>query len=261
MRRKQEIIRTNDSVVLQDVRRVYGKGGSTVVALGGVSISFARGTFTAVMGPSGSGKSTFLHCAAGLDRPTSGSVVIDDQPLADLNERQLTELRRERIGFVFQSFNLLPALTVWQNVTLPQELDGRRTNRAQVRDVLDRVGLSDKHKKRPGELSGGQQQRVAIARALVARPAVIFADEPTGALDTQTAADVLELLREPVRSQGQTVVMVTHDPVAASYADQVVFLADGLLAGSLVAPTAEQVADRLTHLGARAAARAQAVAR
>jgi putative ABC transport system ATP-binding protein len=261
MRRKKEIIRTNDSVVLQDVRRVYGKGGNTVVALGGVSISFARGTFTAVMGPSGSGKSTFLHCAAGLDRPTSGSVVIDDQPLAELNERQLTELRRERIGFVFQSFNLLPALTVWQNVTLPQELDGRRTNRAQVREVLDRVGLSDKYKKRPGELSGGQQQRVAIARALVARPAVIFADEPTGALDTQTAADVLELLREPVRTQGQTVVMVTHDPVAASYADQVVFLADGMLAGSLVEPTAEQVADRLTHLGARAAARLQAVVR
>jgi putative ABC transport system ATP-binding protein len=259
MRRKKETIsRTGDSVVLHDVRRVYGRGGNSVVALDGVSISFARGSFTAVMGPSGSGKSTFLHCAAGLDRPTSGTVAIDDQPLAGLNERQLTELRRERIGFVFQSFNLLPALTVWQNVTLPQELDGRRTNKAAVREVLDRVGLSGKHKSRPGELSGGQQQRVAIARALVARPAVIFADEPTGALDTQTAADVLDLLREPVRAQGQTVVMVTHDPVAASYADQVVFLADGLLAGSLMEPTAEQVADRLTHLGARAARAARA---
>ncbi|MFC5265612.1 ABC transporter ATP-binding protein [Kribbella qitaiheensis] len=254
MRRKQQTIsRTGDSVVLHDVRRVYGRGNNAVVALDGISISFARGTFTAVMGPSGSGKSTFLHCAAGLDRPTSGTVTIDDQPLAGLNEKHLTELRRERIGFVFQSFNLLPALTVWQNVTLPQQLDGRRPNRAAVRDVLERVGLSDKQKNRPGELSGGQQQRVAIARALVARPAVIFADEPTGALDTQTAADVLELLREPVRSQGQTVVMVTHDPVAASYADQVVFLADGVLAGSLIAPTAEQVADRMTHLGARAA--------
>jgi putative ABC transport system ATP-binding protein len=262
MRRSKEVLtRSNHSVVLQDVRRVYGKGGNAVTALDGVSISFARGTFTAVMGPSGSGKSTFLHCAAGLDRPTAGTVAIDDVPLAGLSERQLTELRRERIGFVFQSFNLLPALTVWQNVTLPQELDGRRTNKAAVREVLDRVGLSGKHKARPGELSGGQQQRVAIARALVAGPAVIFADEPTGALDTQTAADVLDLLREPVRTQGQTVVMVTHDPVAASYADQVVFLADGLLAGSLVAPTAEQVADRLTHLGARAAARLQAVVR
>ncbi|MFB6726555.1 ABC transporter ATP-binding protein [Kribbella sp. NPDC056345] len=250
-RRQDAAVRSEHSVVLQDVRRVYGRGGNSVIALDGVSIGFGRGTFTAVMGPSGSGKSTFLHCAAGLDRPTSGSVLIDGLPLAGMNERQLTELRRERIGFVFQSFNLLPALTVWQNVVLPQELDGRRPNKAAVREVLERVGLGDKQRNRPGELSGGQQQRVAIARALVARPAVIFADEPTGALDTQTAADVLELLREPVRTQGQTVVMVTHDPVAASYADQVVFLADGRLAGSLIAPTAEQVADRLTHLGAR----------
>ncbi|GAB2670390.1 ABC transporter ATP-binding protein [Kribbella swartbergensis] len=260
-RRSQEPLDgTGYSVVLHDVRRVYGRGANAVTALDGISINFAPGTFTAVMGPSGSGKSTFLHCAAGLDRPTSGSVLIDGRSLAELNERRLTELRRERIGFVFQSFNLLPALTVWQNVCLPQQLDGRRVDRAVVRDVLDRVGLGDRHKHRPGELSGGQQQRVAIARALVARPAVIFADEPTGALDTQTAADVLELLREPVRSQGQTVVMVTHDPVAASYADQVVFLADGVLAGSLTAPTAEQVADRMTHLGARSKA-AVAVAR
>ncbi len=250
-KRQEAVLPSEHSVVLQDVRRVYGRGGSTVTALDGVSIGFGRGTFTAVMGPSGSGKSTFLHCAAGLDRPTSGSVLIDGLPLAGMNERQLTELRRERIGFVFQSFNLLPALTVWQNVVLPQELDGRRPNKTAVREVLERVGLTDKQRNRPGELSGGQQQRVAIARALVARPAVIFADEPTGALDTQTAADVLELLREPVRTQGQTVVMVTHDPVAASYADQVVFLADGRLAGSLIAPTAEQVADRMTHLGAR----------
>jgi putative ABC transport system ATP-binding protein len=250
--RKQEpVANPGYSVVLEEVRRVYGRGGNAVAALNGISIKFAPGTFTAVMGPSGSGKSTFLHCAAGLDRPTSGSVQIDGQALAGLSERRLTELRRERIGFVFQSFNLLPTLTVWQNVCLPQELDGRRPNKAAVRQVLERVGLGDRHKHRPGELSGGQQQRVAIARALVARPAVIFADEPTGALDTQTAADVLELLREPVRTQGQTVVMVTHDPVAASYADQVVFLADGVLAGSLTAPTAEQVADRMTHLGAR----------
>jgi putative ABC transport system ATP-binding protein len=257
-RTRETVVGTEYSVVLQDVRRVYGRGSNTVTALNGISINFAPGTFTAVMGPSGSGKSTFLHCAAGLDRPTSGSVFIDGQALAGLSERRLTELRRERIGFVFQSFNLLPALTVWQNVTLPQELDGRRVNRAAVRAVLDRVGLTDKRKNRPSELSGGQQQRVAIARALVARPAVIFADEPTGALDTQTAADVLELLREPVRTQGQTVVMVTHDPVAASYADQVVFLADGVLAGSLTAPTAEEVADRMTHLGARSKLKAVA---
>ena len=257
-RTRETVVGTEYSVVLNDVRRVYGRGTNTVTALNGISINFTPGTFTAVMGPSGSGKSTFLHCAAGLDRPTSGSVYIDGQPLAGLSERRLTELRRERIGFVFQSFNLLPALTVWQNVTLPQELDGRRVNRAAVREVLDRVGLGDRRKHRPGELSGGQQQRGAIARALVARPAVIFADEPTGALDTQTAADVLELLREPVRTQGQTVVMVTHDPVAASYADQVVFLADGVLAGSLTAPTAEEVADRMTHLGARSKLKAVA---
>jgi putative ABC transport system ATP-binding protein len=257
-RTRETVVGTEYSVVLNDVRRVYGRGANAVTALNGISINFAPGTFTAVMGPSGSGKSTFLHCAAGLDRPTSGSVYIDGQALAGLSERRLTELRRERIGFVFQSFNLLPALTVWQNVTLPQELDGRRVNRAAVREVLDRVGLGDRRKHRPGELSGGQQQRVAIARALVARPAVIFADEPTGALDTQTAADVLDLLREPVRTQGQTVVMVTHDPVAASYADQVVFLADGVLAGSLTAPTAEEVADRMTHLGARSKLKAVA---
>jgi putative ABC transport system ATP-binding protein len=250
-RTRETVDRNEYSVALHDVRRVYGRGSNTITALNGISIGFAPGTFTAVMGPSGSGKSTFLHCAAGLDRPTSGSVFIDGQALADLNERKLTELRRERIGFVFQSFNLLPALTVWQNVCLPQELDGRRTNRAAVRQVLESVGLGDRYKHRPSELSGGQQQRVAIARALVARPAVIFADEPTGALDTRTAADVLDLLREPVRTQGQTVVMVTHDPVAASYADRVVFLADGVLAGSLTAPTAEEVADRMTHLGAR----------
>jgi putative ABC transport system ATP-binding protein len=236
-----------------ELRKIYGQGDTAVAALDGVSVDFGVSRFTAIMGPSGSGKSTLMHCLAGLDTPTSGQVLLGETELTQLPDAELTRIRRDRIGFVFQSFNLLPALTVWQNVTLPQQLDGRRPNRTAVRDVLERVGLSDKQKNRPGELSGGQQQRVAIARALVARPAVIFADEPTGALDTQTAADVLELLREPVRSQGQTVVMVTHDPVAASYADQVVFLADGVLAGSLISPTAEQVADRMTHLGARAA--------
>ena len=239
------------TVELSAVRAVYGIGAQRVVALDGVTMAFGRGTFTAVMGPSGSGKSTLLHCAAGLDRPAEGTVTIDGTALGTLDENARTKFRRDRIGFVFQAFNLVGALTAAQNVELPLRLAGRRAAAGQVDAMLTEVGLADRAGHRPSELSGGQQQRVAIARALVARPAVIFADEPTGALDTQTAADVLELLREPVRTQGQTVVMVTHDPVAASYADQVVFLAYGVLAGSLTAPTAEAVADRMTHLGAR----------
>jgi putative ABC transport system ATP-binding protein len=241
---------TADVVRLTDVRKTYGGKRTSVVALDGVSIGFGRATFTAVMGPSGSGKSTFLHCAAGLDRPTGGSVAVDGQDLGELSEVDLTRVRRERIGFVFQAFNLLPALTVQDNVTLPLRLSGRRAKPELVRRVIDQVGLGDRRKHLPGELSGGQQQRVAIARALVTRPAVIFADEPTGALDTRTARDVLGLLRGAVDQVGQTVVMVTHDPVAASYADRVVFLADGTLVGELVNPTAEAVAERMTHLGA-----------
>jgi putative ABC transport system ATP-binding protein len=233
------------AVELDSVRRVYGRGDNAVVALDDVSIGFERGTFTAVMGPSGSGKSTFLHCAAGLDRPTAGTVTIDGTEITRLREGALTRLRRDRIGFIFQSFNLMPALTVQQNVTLPAQLGGQRPDRHRVAEVLARVGLTERRKHRPAELSGGQQQRVAIARALVSRPAVIFADEPTGALDTRTAAEVLDLLRE---TDG-TVVMVTHDPVAASYADRVVFLADGRFVDTLENPTAETVADRMTHLG------------
>ncbi|MGH3756500.1 ABC transporter ATP-binding protein [Actinophytocola sp.] len=239
-----------DVVRLTDVRKTYGGKRTSVVALDGVSISFGRATFTAVMGPSGSGKSTFLHCAAGLDRPTGGTVVVADQDLAELSEVELTRLRRERIGFVFQAFNLLPALTVQDNVTLPLRLAGRRAKPELVRRVIEQVGLGDRRRHLPGELSGGQQQRVAIARALVARPAVIFADEPTGALDTRTARDVLGLLRDAVDRAGQTVVMVTHDPVATSYADRVVFLADGRLVGELADPTAAGVAERMTNLGA-----------
>ncbi len=240
-----------DVVRLTEVRKTYGgKRGNRVTALDGVSIGFGRATFTAVMGPSGSGKSTFLHCAAGLDRPTGGTVVVEDQDLAALSEVELTRLRRERVGFVFQAFNLLPALTVADNVTLPLRLARRRAKAEQVRAILEQVGLADRRKHLPGELSGGQQQRVAIARALVTRPAVIFADEPTGALDTRTARDVLGLLRGAVDRAGQTVVMVTHDPVAASYADRVVFLADGRLVGELTQPTAAAVAERMTHLGA-----------
>ncbi len=239
-----------DVVRLTEVRKTYGGRRNAVTALDGVTINFPRATFTAVMGPSGSGKSTFLHCAAGLDRPTSGSVLLEDQELSKLSEVDLTKLRRDRVGFVFQAFNLLPAFSVQDNVTLPLRLAGKRVKAEAVDRVLQQVGLAERRKHLPGELSGGQQQRVAIARALITRPAVMFADEPTGALDTRTAREVLNLLRASVDQVGQTVVMVTHDPVAASYADRVVFLADGKLVGELHHPTAEAVAERMTHLGA-----------
>ncbi|PJE93987.1 ABC transporter [Streptomyces carminius] len=235
---------------LADVHRRYGKDDAAVAALDGVSAGFAPGTFTALMGPSGSGKSTFLHCAAGLDRPTSGRVELEGRDLASMSETELTKLRRERIGFVFQAFNLLPALTVEQNVTLPLRFSGRRADGALVAETLAQVGLADRARHLPAQLSGGQQQRVAIARALVVRPAVLFGDEPTGALDTRTAAEVLTLLRNAVDGAGQTVVMVTHDPVAASYADRVLFLADGRLVDEMRAPTADAVAERMTSLGA-----------
>jgi putative ABC transport system ATP-binding protein len=243
-------VATAPAVALHDVRKVYGQGEGAVVALDGVSANFASASFTAIMGPSGSGKSTFLHLAAGLDRPTSGTVVLGDKDLTRLSERRLTILRRKQIGFVFQAFNLMPSLTVAQNIGLPLRLDGRRARRAEVREVASRVGLGDRLRHRPSELSGGQQQRVAIARALVARPAVLFADEPTGALDIRTGRGVLTLLRELVDQDGQTVVMVTHDPVAATYADRVVLIADGQIAGTLENAGVEEVADSLAHLGA-----------
>jgi putative ABC transport system ATP-binding protein len=239
-----------DAVRLESVRKVYGGASNGVVALVGVTIGFRQGSFTAVMGPSGSGKSTLLQTAAGLVRPTSGSVAVDGRELTGLSERTLAKLRRVRIGFIFQAFNLLPALTVEQNVTLPLRLAGQRPSRVRVAEVIGRVGLADRRGDRPGALSGGQQQRVAIARALVTRPAVIFADEPTGALDSHSARQVLGLLRESVRAAGQTVVMVTHDPLAASYADRVVFLADGQVVGQLQHPTADIVAERMLGLGA-----------
>jgi putative ABC transport system ATP-binding protein len=236
-------------VALREVRKVHGKGDGAVVALDRVSVDLAPGSFTAIMGPSGSGKSTFLNVAAGLDRPTSGSVTLGYTDLASLSERKLTILRRERIGFVFQAFNLLPSLTVAQNINLPLRLDGHRARRSAVRDVAARVGLDKRLRDRPSQLSGGQQQRVAIARALVTRPEVVFADEPTGALDTRTGRDVLALLREIVDGDGHTVVMVTHDPVAAANADRVILLADGRITGMLDAPSADDVADQLAHLG------------
>ena len=240
---------TATAIALRNVRKVHGQGDGAVVALDGVSIDIAQGSFTAIMGPSGSGKSTFLHVAAGLDRPTSGTVMLGDTDLAGLSERRLTILRRERIGFVFQAFNLLPSLTVTQNIGLPLRLDGRRARRSEVREVAARVGLDDRLRHRPSQLSGGQQQRVAIARALVTRPEVVFADEPTGALDTRTGRGVLALLREVVDGDGHTVVMVTHDPSAAAHADRVVLLADGRLAGVLEAPDADEVAEQLAQLG------------
>jgi putative ABC transport system ATP-binding protein len=239
----------SEVLALTSVHKTYGRGRNTVVALNDVTLGFQRGSFTAVMGPSGSGKSTFLHCAAGLDRPSGGSVLLAGHDLTAMSARQLTIFRRQHIGFVFQAFNLLPALNVVDNVTLPLRLAGRRPARAELADVLERVGLGSRRRRRPAELSGGEQQRVAIARALITKPEVLFGDEPTGALDTQTSAAILGLLRDAVRA-GQTVVMVTHDPAAAAYADRVVFLADGRLAGQLYQPSVDEVADRMTHLGA-----------
>ncbi|MFK4037258.1 ABC transporter ATP-binding protein [Nonomuraea wenchangensis] len=241
-----------DVVRLDAVSKVYGKGQGAVAALREVTASIPRGTFTAVMGPSGSGKSTFLHCAAGLDVPSSGSVRLGGTELAGMGETELTELRRRRVGFVFQAFNLIPALDVVENVTLPLRLAGARVDREWLAEILRRVGLEGRAGHRPAQLSGGQQQRVAIARALVTRPEVVFGDEPTGALDTMTAREVLGLLREVVESMGQTVVMVTHDPVAASYAGTVLFLADGRIVDAMSAPTADKVAERMTRMGAYA---------
>ena len=239
-------------VALREVRKLYRHGGSAVRALDGVSVEFGRHSFTAVMGPSGSGKSTLLHCAAGLERPTSGTVWLAGHDLGRLSEKRLTKLRRSSVGFVFQAFNLVPALTVRENVVLPLRLARARWDRQWPEEIIRRVGLQNRASYRPTELSGGQEQRVAIARALVARPQVIFCDEPTGALDSTTAADVLGLLREAVDTGRQTVVMVTHDPVAASYADRVVFLADGMIVGDVAAPGARAIAERLARLGGRA---------
>ncbi|MFD9723913.1 ABC transporter ATP-binding protein [Streptomyces sp. NPDC059072] len=249
---------TTAAVELRGVRREYGRGAATVQALRGIDLSLPRGSFTAVMGPSGSGKSTFLQCAAGLDLPTAGSVRLGGTEITGLDENELTELRRSRLGFVFQAFNLLPSLTVEQNVLLPMRLAGGRQDRARAADLLARVGLEGKGGRRPAELSGGQQQRVAIARALVTRPDVVFADEPTGALDTTTAAEVLGLLRSAVDSLGATIVMVTHDPAAAAHADQVLFLADGLIADRLPRSPATTIAARMTTLTAPTHTRAAA---
>jgi putative ABC transport system ATP-binding protein len=232
-----------------DLVKVYGTGDTAVCALDGVTVEFAAARFTAIMGPSGSGKSTLMHCLAGLDTPTSGSVRIGAAELAGLSDRTLTMLRRGHVGFVFQSFNLLPALTAEQNIRLPLDLAGLRPDPTWWDQVIGRLDLADRLGHRPSELSGGQQQRVACARALITRPDVIFADEPTGNLDSASGAEVLGFLRASVRELGQTVIMVTHDPVAASYADRVVFLADGQVSGELADPTPQSVLDHLKRAG------------
>ena len=233
-----------------DATKVYGKGEAEVRALDGVTLDLAAARFTAIMGPSGSGKSTLMHALAGLDSLTSGSIWIGGTELGALNEKKLTQLRRDRIGFVFQSFNLIPTLTAAENIELPMRLAGRLPDRAWLELVVETVGLQNRLTHRPSELSGGQQQRVAVARALASRPHIVFADEPTGNLDSRTGAEILSFMRQAVRELGQTIVMVTHDPVAAAYADRAVFLADGHIVDDLSDPTADRVFDRMRTLGA-----------
>lgn len=235
------------------LRKTYGAGDTAVHALAGIDVDFARGELTAIMGPSGSGKSTLMHCMAGLDRATSGSVVVDGAEVSAMNERHLTKLRRTRLGFIFQAYNLVPTLTALENITLPLDIARLPVDRAYLDEVVAAVGLGDRLRHRPTELSGGQQQRVACARALVSRPAVVFADEPTGNLDSMSAGEVLGFLRRSVDELDQTVVMVTHDPRAASFAHRVLFLADGLLVGELTDPTQASVLDALRALGAHEA--------
>jgi len=229
--------------------KVYGNDETCVRALDGVDVEFAPGRFTAIMGPSGSGKSTLLHCLAGLDTLTSGSIAIGSTVLCTLRERQLTRLRRDRIGFIFQAFNLLPTLTAAENITLPLALAGRKPDQAWFDTVVDVVGLRDRLGHRPAELSGGQQQRVAAARALVSRPEIVFADEPTGNLDSKSGGELLAFMRRAVDAFGQTIVMVTHDPVAAAHADRIVFLADGKVVDEMFEPTSERAIDHMKHLG------------
>ncbi|WP_435797863.1 ABC transporter ATP-binding protein [Streptomyces klenkii] len=231
--------------------KVYGEGETRVIALDAVSVEFRQSEFTAIMGPSGSGKSTLMHCMAGLDSVSGGSATIGDTELTTLNDKKLTRLRRDKIGFIFQAFNLLPTLTALENITLPMDIAGRKPDRQWLDMVVDTVGLSGRLKHRPNQLSGGQQQRVAVARALAGKPEIMFADEPTGNLDSRSGAEVLGFLRNSVRELGQTVVMVTHDPVAASYADRVVFLADGRIVDEMREPTADAVLDRMKRFDAK----------
>jgi len=232
-----------------DASKVYGQGEAEVRALDHISVEFATHQFTAIMGPSGSGKSTLLHCLAGLDRVSSGQVFIGDVEISSSSEKQLTLVRRDRIGFVFQSFNLIPTLDARENITLPMSLAGRKPDQAWFDQIVATLRLGDRLSHRPSELSGGQQQRVAVARALVSRPDLIFADEPTGNLDSRASAEILKFMRDAVDELGQTIVMVTHDPSAAGYSDRAVFLADGTIVDEMADPSADRVLDRLKHLG------------
>lgn len=234
---------------IDEATKTYGSNGTQVRALDGVSVQFESGRFTAIMGPSGSGKSTLLHCTAGLDTLDGGTVFIGDVELGSLNDRQLTRLRRERVGFVFQAYNLIPTLTAKENILLPLSIAGRRPDPDWYEAVVETVGLQDRLHHRPSELSGGQQQRVAVARALVSQPEIVFADEPSGNLDSKSGAELLSFMRHAVREFGQTIVMVTHDPVAAGYADRIVFLVDGRIVDEMTDPTAEAVFDRMKTLG------------
>jgi putative ABC transport system ATP-binding protein len=244
-----EIVKVRAAARAVDAVKVFGEGDAAVRALDGISVDFETGRFTGIMGPSGSGKSTLLHCMAGLDRLTGGKVLIGDVDLSTLDEKKLTQLRRDKVGFVFQAYNLVPTLTADENITLPLDIAGHDPDRHWYDTVVDTVGLRDRLRHLPSELSGGQQQRVAAARALVSRPEIVFADEPTGNLDSRASAELLRFLQQAVREFGQTIVMVTHDPNAASYSDRVVFLADGKVVDEMQAPTAESVLDRMKSLG------------
>jgi putative ABC transport system ATP-binding protein len=233
----------------EEVTKIYGIGEAAVRALNNITVDFGAARYTAIMGPSGSGKSTLLHCLAGLDRVTAGRVVLGDIDITAVSEKELTLVRRDKIGFVFQSYNLIPTLNAIENITLPLALAGRKPDKQWLDSVIKTVGLADRLSHRPSELSGGQQQRVAVARALASRPQVIFADEPTGNLDSKASGEILGFMRQAVDELGQTIVMVTHDPIAAGYADRVVFLADGKIVDEMQSPTAEAVIDRVKRLG------------
>ena len=241
---------TSSAARAVEATKIFGSGDTAVTAIDRVSVEFQRERFTAIMGPSGSGKSTLMHCMAGLDHLTSGQVFIGDHDLGDLKDRELTEVRRDRVGFIFQSFNLVPTLTALENITLPIDIAGRKPDPVWLDSVVENLGLGDRLGHRPAELSGGQQQRVAAARALASRPELIFADEPSGNLDSTSGAELLDLLAEAVREFGQTIVMVTHDPVAASYADRVIFLQDGRIVDEMADPTPDRVLDRIKSLEA-----------
>ena len=240
---------SNIAARAESASKIYGSGENEIKALDNVSVSFERGKFSAIMGPSGSGKSTLMHCIAGLDALTEGNVFIGDTDLSQLNDKEITKLRREKIGFIFQSFNLIPTLNAYENITLPLTLGKKSGDDAWIKQVIDTISLKDRLDHRPSELSGGQQQRVAVARALATQPEIIFADEPTGNLDSKSGSDILKFMRRAVTDLKQTIVMVTHDAVSASYADRIVFLADGHVAGEMFEPTPEKVLDYLKHLG------------